>query len=134
MPIYTVDTSMRSTAHDYSELLSILRAAHAQPLMDTTHLIDLRDDLQHVTRALLSLMAPGDGLFVTELAPETRWTGTGMSDAAKTWIRARSTPSPPQPPLGEQPVRPSAERRPRRAEKRQSARKGTDARALKSNS
>ena len=95
MPIYIVDLSMRSTAHDYSELMSTLRAAHAQPLMDTTYLLDLRDDLQHATKALLSLMAHGDGLFVTELAPETRWTGTGMGDDAKAWIKARSTPSPP---------------------------------------
>ena len=95
MAIYIVDLSMRSTAHDYSELMSTLRAAHAQPLMDTTYLLDLRDDLQHATKALLSLMAHGDGLFVTELAPETRWTGTGMSDDAKAWIKARSTPSPP---------------------------------------
>ena len=105
MPIYIVDVSMRSSAHDYSELLSTFGRAHAQPLMDTTHLLDLRDDLQHVTKALLSLMAPGDGLFVTELAPETRWTGTGMGDAAKAWIKARSTPSPPKPPAQE-PARP----------------------------
>ena len=96
MPIYVVDLSMRSSAHDYSELLSTLGRSHAQPLMDTTYLLDLRDDLKHATRALLSLMAPGDGLFVTELAPETRWTGTGMSEDAKAWIKARSTPSPPK--------------------------------------
>ena len=105
MPIYVADMSMRSTAHDYSELLSTLRSAHAQPLMDTTYLLDLRDDLQHVTKALLSLMAQGDGLFVTELAPETRWTGTGMSADAKLWIKARSTPSPPGPRAPE-PARP----------------------------
>ena len=64
--------------------------------MDTTYLLDLRDNIQHVTKALLSLMAKGDGLFVTELAPETRWTGTGMSDVAKAWIKARSTPSRPK--------------------------------------
>ena len=106
MPIYVVDLSMRSSAHDYSELLSTLGKAHAQPLMDTTYLLDLRDDLQHATKALLSLMAPGDGLFVTELAPETRWTGTGMSDDAKAWIKARSTPSAPKSSARE-PARPS---------------------------
>ena len=54
---------------------------------------DVRDDIGSVTSALLGFCAPGDGLFITELAPDTRWSGTGMGEAAKAWFAARTLPA-----------------------------------------
>lgn len=98
MPIYSLDIACRSTGHDYAGLFAALRRANAQPFMEGRWFVDVREDVNAVTRALLSLCAPGDGLFVTELAPETRWTGTGLGDETKAWIAAKSTKAPPDQP------------------------------------
>lgn len=89
MPIYTVDLSCRAKGHDYTPLFQALRDAQAEPFMDARWLLDVGQDVGSLTSALLSLCAPGDGLFVTELAPETRWSGTGMGEDAKAWFAAR---------------------------------------------
>lgn len=90
MPIYTVDLSCRATGHDYTPLFTALRGVDAQPFMDSRWLLDVRDDVGSLTSALLAFCAPGDGLFITELAPETRWSGTGMGEDAKAWFAART--------------------------------------------
>lgn len=91
MPIFTVDLSCRSSEFDYTGLFQTLQAANAVSFMDARWLIDVSDDLNSVTAALLARLAPGDRLFVTELAPETRWTGSGLKDDVKAWLRARMT-------------------------------------------
>lgn len=91
MPVYTVDLACRCPQHDYAALFSALRGANAQHFMECRWFVDVRDDVSAVTRALLSHCAPGDGLFVTELASETRWTGTGLGDEAKAWLTSRMT-------------------------------------------
>lgn len=92
MPIYTVDIACRSTGHDYAGLFAALRRANGLPFMEGRWFIDVREDVNAVTTALLRHCARGDRLFVTELAPETRWTGTALGDDAKAWIAARSIP------------------------------------------
>lgn len=89
MPIYTIDLSCRAAGHDYTPLFTALRQADAIPFMDARWLLDVREDLGGVTEALLRHCAPGDRLFVTELAPETRWSGTGLREDVKAWILAR---------------------------------------------
>lgn len=99
MPIYTIDLSCRASGFDYTPLFTSLQRAQAQPFMDARWLIDVRQDLDAVTSSLLSHCAPGDGLFVTELAPETRWSGTALGEEAKAWFVARraSQPKPEDP-------------------------------------
>lgn len=109
MPIFTVDLSCRSSDFDYTGLFETLRSANAISFMDARWLIDVSDDLNTVTAALLARLAPGDRLFVTELAPETRWSGTGLKDEVKAWFRARMTAEPAEPapvePVPKQPGR-----------------------------
>ena len=93
MTIFAVDISCRSPTRDYTALFDALRAAHGQPLLDTRWLIDVRQDLKSVFKALQSHMAPRDGLWITELAPETRWMGFGLGAEVKAWIAARSVPA-----------------------------------------
>ncbi len=98
MPVYTVDIAYRALGFDYAPLWKALREANAQPCLDGRWLLDLSQDIEAVTTALLSHCAPGDGLFVTELAAETRWTGTGLGDEAKAWFTARSKKTKPPAP------------------------------------
>ena len=89
MPIYTVDISCRSSDHDYTPLFERLRSANAVSYMDARWLLDVREDINDVVRSLLQHCAPGDRLFITELAPETRWSGTGLREEVKAWLLAR---------------------------------------------
>lgn len=97
MPIFTVDIVCRSPEHDYAALFGLLRGLDAQNLLETRWLLDVGESVGTLTQRLLGLCAPGDGLFVTELAPETRWSGTGLGDPAKAWFLARMRPVPAQP-------------------------------------
>lgn len=97
MPIYTVDLSCRASGFDYTPLFVALRNANAQPFMDARWLLDVREDLGVLTSTLLGMCADGDGLFITELAPETRWSGTGMGEDAKAWFTARMARVEPSP-------------------------------------
>ncbi len=95
MPIFAVDIACRSASHNYADLFAALRNANGLMFMEGRWLLDVREDLNQATKALLSHCAIGDGLFVTELAPETRWSGTGLGDEAKSWFAARSRPKGP---------------------------------------
>ena len=89
MAIYLVDISLQSLGHDYAALWQAMREAHAQSVMDTTWLVDVAQDINDTTKALLSHLAPGDRLFVVEFRADTLWTATGMDQEAKDWLRRR---------------------------------------------
>lgn len=107
MPVYTVDLSCRASGFDYTPLFTALREANALSFMDARWLLDVGQDLNALTAALLGLCAAGDGVFVTELAPETRWSGTGLGEEAKAWFAARMT-TPTAPPKHKAPRRKAA--------------------------
>jgi hypothetical protein len=89
MAIYLVDISLRNLGRDYAPLWQAMSDAHAQSVMDTTWLMDLAQDINSTTKALLSHLAAGDRLFVIEFKADTVWTATGMDEEAKAWLRQR---------------------------------------------
>lgn len=91
MPVYTVDIACRTTGYDYAALFDALRRSNALSFMENRWLLDVREDVATVTDVLLSYCAAGDRLFVTELTPQTPWTGTGIGDEAKAWLASRMT-------------------------------------------
>lgn len=89
MPIFLVDMSLSSPGHDYAPLWRAMNDAHAQRLMDTTWVVDVKQSVDDVTRALLSHLPKGDRLFVMEFRADTPWTATGMDEDTKAWLRQR---------------------------------------------
>lgn len=89
MPIYLVDISLRDAGHDYADLWQTMEKADAQSLMDTTWMVDVAQDVEEATRAILSHLTPRDRLFVIEFKPDTVWTATGIDEDAKLWLRQR---------------------------------------------
>ena len=89
MPIYLVDISLRDVGHDYADLWQTMRDAHAQSLMDTTWMVDVSQNVEEATKAILSHLTPEDRLFVVEFKPDTVWTATGIDEEAKAWLRQR---------------------------------------------
>lgn len=89
MCIYVVALSLRGTDHDYAPLWAALDRAGSQRVMDTTWLVDVKDDVHQLTVGIQSLITDTDTALVVAMGAAGGWSATRVDDDTKTWLSRR---------------------------------------------
>lgn len=87
MTIYLATVDMRAFGHDYLGFFNAMKQTGSQQILETAWLVETSEPLKAVSDRLLSLLAPGDGLFLVEVAANIPWAATRLKGGSGDWLK-----------------------------------------------
>lgn len=87
MTIYLATVDMRAFGHDYLGFFTSMRQTGGQQILETAWLVETSEPLRTVSDRLLTQLAPGDGLFLVDIADNVPWAATRLKGGSGEWLK-----------------------------------------------